>query len=83
MTTTILFTFTLSTIQILNDDTPKCETIDVTVTGRSSTTLIIRHNSQKRRLSCNTPELLDELSSKLPCRRTVTIESNIITAYNK
>ena len=57
--------------------------IDVTITGHSSTSLIIRQDWCKRHLSCSTADLLEELSSKLPCKRTITVESNVITGYKK
>ena len=77
------FTWTFYLLQILSTDAPVIENIDVTITGRSSTTLIIQHDSSKRRLACSTQDLLEELSSKLPCKHTITVESNIITAYKR
>ena len=65
------------------DHTPVKETIDVTITGRSSKAIILRHKSQKRHMACSSDELLEELSAKLPCKRIITVESNIITAYEK
>ena len=63
--------------------TPTMETIDVTITGRSNKAIIVRHNSKKRHMGCSTDELLEELSSPLPCKRRITVESNIVTAYEK
>ena len=69
--------------QILAEHTPVKETIDVTITGRSSKAIIFCHKSQKRHMACSSDELLEELSAKLPCKRKITVESNIITAYEK
>ena len=70
-------------IQVLKNDGPQAETIDVTVTGRSSNALIVRHQSRKRNMSCSSPELLEELSSKFPCKRRISIENNVITGFEK
>ena len=69
--------------QLLADHTPVKETIDLTITGRSSKAIILRHKSQMRHMACSSDELLEELSAKLPCKRIITVESNIITAYEK
>ena len=65
------------------DHTPVKETIDVTITGRSSKAIIVRHKSQKRHMACSSDELLEELAAKLPCKQTITVESNIVTSYEK
>ena len=70
-------------IQILVDATPKTETIDVTITGRSSKAIIVQHNSKKRHMTCSSTELLEELSKDLPSKKRITVESNIVTAYEK
>ena len=59
------------------------ETIDVTVAGRSSEKLIVRHMSAKKRLSCSSTELLDELSTTFPCKRRLILDNEVITGYEK
>ena len=68
---------------MLADRVPEIETIDVTITGRSSKQLIVRHMTSKRRMTCSTDELLDELSIKFPAKRRLTVDNNIITGYEK
>ena len=65
------------------DHTPVKETIDVTITGRSSKAIIVHHKSQKRHMTCSSDELLEELAAKLPYKQTITVESNIVTSYEK
>ena len=69
--------------QVLKNYGPQAETIDVTVTGRSSKALIVHHQSHKRHMSCASPELLEELSTKFPCKRRISIENNVFTACEK
>ena len=60
------------------------ETVDVTVTGRSSEKLIIRHMSTKRCLTCSSEDLLNKLlSTQFPCKRRLILQNDIITGYEK
>ena len=57
--------------------------IDANITGRTSTSLIVRCGSQKRYLLCSNSELFDELSRKFPSKRKLTVKDNTITACEK
>ena len=56
---------------------------DVTITGRSSTSLIVRYKAKKRHLTCSSTQLLNELSEKLPAKKRIRIENNVITNIEK
>ena len=60
------------------DHTPVKETIDVTITGRSSKAIIVRHKSQKRHMACRSDELLEELAAKLPCNEQLLLKAILL-----
>ena len=69
-------------MQILREEEDE-EILDVTITGHSSTSVIVRYESRKRHLTCSTMELLTELSEKLPSKKRIKVENNVITSFEK
>ena len=68
---------------MLEDRPTQIEEIDVTITGHSSKQLIICHRTSKRRMSCSTEDLLNELSAEFLCKRKLIVDNDVITGYEK